>query len=77
MSDELLPPPSVDATKCVGYGLCHDYASRYLEMDDDGITRVRGAAGGVAASDAESIERAVAVCPAQAITWPGRLVDSG
>lgn len=71
MPDDLLPPPDVDPGKCVSYGLCHDHAAKYLEMDDDGITRVKSDVAGVAKPDAEAVEAAIRVCPAQAITWPG------
>ncbi|MGV0794040.1 ferredoxin [Mycolicibacterium sp. XJ1819] len=72
MADHLLPPPDVDADKCVSYGLCHDHAAKYLEMDENGITRLRSDITGVAESDTEAIEAAINVCPAQAITWQGK-----
>jgi ferredoxin len=64
-----LPLPTVDGVLCVGYGLCHDHASRYLEMDDEGITRVRDGLTGIPAHAAPSIEAAMEACPAAAITW--------
>jgi ferredoxin len=68
MSDGL-PLPTVDGGKCAGYGLCHDHASRFLEMDDDGITRVRAGLSGIPAAASASVEAAVQACPAAAITW--------
>jgi ferredoxin len=70
MSERLLPPPEVDSRKCVSYGLCHDHAAKYLEMDDEGITRVKPDVAGVAEYDADSVEAAMHACPALAITWP-------
>ncbi len=66
---ELLPLPEVEGTKCMSYGLCLDHAARYLEQDDDGITRPRADRDGVDPGDAESVRAAIRVCPANAITW--------
>jgi ferredoxin len=59
----------VDAEKCVGYGLCHDHAARFLEMNDNGVTRVRDGVSGIPAGSADAIEAAIEACPAAAISW--------
>ncbi len=68
MSTEL-PLPAVDAGRCVGYGLCHDHAARFLEMDDEGVTRVRDGLSGIPVGAAGAVEAAIEACPAAAISW--------
>lgn len=57
----------VDMSKCQAYGVCAEEAPEVFELDEWGYARVDD--GGVVAGDQEPhVARAVAACPAQAIT---------
>jgi ferredoxin len=57
----------VDADGCQGYGLCHDEAPELLELDEGGFARVLGD-GEVPDALTAVAEKAVAMCPARALT---------
>jgi ferredoxin len=55
----------VDRDRCEGYGRCADTAPAVFEVGDDGQSRVRLDRPGAELRD--RIERAVRLCPRQAI----------
>ena len=57
----------VDAGICQGYGLCHNEAPELIELDDSGYASILGE-GDVSEELLPTAEKAVAMCPAQALS---------
>ncbi|WP_328535195.1 ferredoxin [Streptomyces sp. NBC_00344] len=56
----------LDATRCQGYGLCHEPAPDLIDLDEWGYATVVAQPGSGAAEAAAS---AAAACPNSALKW--------
>ena len=58
----------VDEDLCVGHGRCYSLEPSVFESDDDGYAAPRGAAFEVPEGSEAAVRRAIANCPAGAIS---------
>ena len=60
--------PFVDKNACVGCGACASLCPKIFRLGEDGKSEVFGVEGG-AGDGEECAQRAIDVCPVQAISW--------
>lgn len=58
---------TVDHDRCEGHGKCVTAAPDVFELGDDDLSRVKVAE--VTAAQKEGVEKAIRLCPRQAIDW--------
>jgi ferredoxin len=58
----------VDASKCIGCGLCVQLVPQVFEIQDDGKSKAVNPTGDGNVTE-ETIQGAIDACPVQAISW--------
>lgn len=59
----------VNSPACIGAGMCTAAALTVFDLGEDGLVVLNDPSGDVPDDMAESVDNAIAVCPAQAIRW--------